>query len=109
MRKITLHSGTMLSNASNQVCRPFARHSDEQTCYHEGDEDQPVRHAEHLTPISVRGVPRYLKYMPTSRPTQLTASARAINRNQPPADRRSKALVMAAIVPETGASYYIAS
>src|SRR5438046_245333 len=53
-----------------------------------------------LTPISVRGVLRYLKYMPISRPTQLTASAMAINRNQPGADRRSNVGVMGAIVPE---------
>lgn len=62
-----------------------------------------------LTPISVRGVPRYLKYMPISSPTQLAASARAINRNQPAADRRSNAGVMGAIVPEKRQNYYIAS
>jgi len=66
-------------------------------------------HSEHLDAVSVRGVPRYLKYMPISRPTQLTASASAINRNQPAADRRSNAGVTGAIVPEKNPSYYIAS
>jgi hypothetical protein len=50
-----------------------------------------------------------LKYIPTSNPTQLTASSRAITRNHPATDRRSKALVMAAIVPHNGTNYYNAS
>ena len=62
-----------------------------------------------FTPISVRGVPRYLKYIPISRPTQVTASAMAIRRNQPARVRRSKTLVMGAIVPEIDANYYKAS
>jgi hypothetical protein len=33
----------------------------------------------------------------------------AINRNQPATDRRSKALFMAAIVPEKRVSYYMTS
>src|SRR6478609_1970386 len=66
-----------------------------------------------LTPTSVCGLPRYLKYIPVSRPTQLTASAKAINRNQPatvlPLRWTSDVVVMAAIVPEVAASYYRAS
>ena len=111
MRKITLHSGTMLAQQREQpcACRPFERDSDEQTGHHERDENQPMGHSEHLDAVSVRGVPRYLKYMPISRPTQLTASASAINRNQPAANRRSNAGVTGAIVPEKNPSYYIAS
>src|SRR6476661_4824988 len=66
-----------------------------------------------LTPTSVCGLPRYLKYIPVSRPTQLTASAKAINRNQPatvlPLRWTSDVVVMAAIVPDVAASYYRAS
>ena len=111
MRKITLQSGTMLaSNASNHVpaahlnAIPTSRPATTKAM-----KISPWAIPNTLTPISVRGVPRYLKYMPISRPTQLTASARAINRNQPATDRRSNALVMAAIVPENDASYYRAS
>ena len=85
MRKITLHSGTMLaSNASNHVpaahlnAIPTSRPATTKAM-----KISPCAMPNTLTPISVRGVPRYLKYMPTSRPTQLTASARATSRNQP--------------------------
>jgi hypothetical protein len=111
MRKITLHSGTMLaSNASNHVpaahlnAIPASRPTTTKAM-----KTSPCAMPNTLTPTSVRGLPRYLKYMPTSSPTQLTASSRAIRRNHPATDRRSKALVMAAIVPENGRSYYKAS
>src|SRR5690242_5740149 len=96
MRKITLPSGTMLaSNASNHVraahlwAIPTSKPATTKPM-----KTSPCAVPNTLTPISVRGVPRYLKYMPTSRPAQLTASAKAINRNQPTADRRSNAGVM---------------
>jgi hypothetical protein len=47
--------------------------------------------------------------MPTSRPTQLSASAKAIKRNQPATERASTLLVMGAIVPEKQRSYYVVS
>ena len=50
MRKITLPSGTMLpSNASNHVDTVHLNaDSDQQRRHDEGDEDQPVGHAEDL-------------------------------------------------------------
>jgi hypothetical protein len=108
MRKITLQSGTMLaSNASNQVpAAHFNAIPVSSAVTTKAMKTKPWAIPNTLTPISVRGLPRYLKYMPTSRPTQLTASSKAISRNQPLADRRSNVLVMGAIVPERNASYY---
>ena len=62
-----------------------------------------------FTPISVRGDPRYLKYIPTSSPAQLTASANATIRNQPATLRTSNVFVMRTFVPQRTASYYMVS
>ena len=111
MRKITLQSGAMLaSNASNHVpaahlnAIPASRPATTKAM-----KISPWAIPNTLTPISVRGVPTYLKYIPISSPTQLTASATAINRNQPAADRTSNGGVMGAIVPEKPIGYYRAS
>src|SRR5689334_11081379 len=110
-RKITLHSGTMLaSNASNHVAvLHLAAIPTSRAVSTKAMKISPWTIPKTFTPISVRGLPRYLKYIPASRPTQLTASARATTRNRPAAVRTSKALVMGAIVPESPTNYYKAS